>query len=141
MFSYSVTLLDPFAGKATRTYAVVAATFTAARVITDAFLLAIQNWTDLAVVEERLTEIDPIAAAAGANSNIDRGATMQFDLGAGKTASLNFPSPLVSTINPDRSVDLADPLVSAWTAPFIAGDLTLSDGDVAIGVIKGTLDK
>lgn len=141
MFQMSLTLLDPFAGKATRGYDIVAADYAAARIVADAVLVAFQNWSDLGVVEVRLTEVDAVAGVAGPNSNVDRGATMQFDLGAGQTASLNFPSPIVSTINSDRSVKLAEAVVLAWTTLFTGGSLTLSDGDSTTSVIKGTLDK
>jgi hypothetical protein len=140
-YRYSLTFNDPFAGVSTRSYSLVAITFTAARLIADTVLAAVQGWTDLAVVKEELVESDAIVAVAGANSNVDRGATMQFDTGGGTTASINFPSPLVSTINPDRSVDLANGLVAAWTAPYLAGDITVSDGELVLAVIKGTLDR
>ena len=137
----SYTFQDPFNGVATRTYSLVAADYLAATTIAAAVLAAVQGWTDLAVVKQSLSEVTDIVASPGGNSNVDRGATMQFDLGASKTASINFPSPLVATINSDRSVDLANGLVAAWLAPFTAGDITVSDGELVVGTIKGTLDK
>jgi len=140
-YLYSLTFNDGFAGVATRTYAINAATFVAARLVADNILSAAQNLTTAWVVKELLTEGDAVAGAAGATSNVDEGLTWQFDLGGGKRASINFPSPVLSVVNTDRSVDLLDPLVVALLDIYTNGDIFVSDGELVLSVIKGQLDR
>ncbi|MCK5643001.1 MAG: hypothetical protein KAJ19_19495 [Gammaproteobacteria bacterium] len=140
-YLYSMTFNDDFSGVVTRSYHIIAADFIAARVISDAMLLAATNLSTAGIQKDSLAEQGLPAVAAGAGSNIDVGATFQYDIGGGKRASLNFPAPLTSVINPDRSVDLADGLVVAWHAQFVAGNVLISDGEGVISVLRGTLDK
>lgn len=138
---YGLTFNDPFSGVSTRSYELVAADFAAARLIADTVLLASTNLSTAGIVEERLTEKITLAGVAGGTSNVDEGLTFQFDLGGPKRASINFPSPVLTVVNSDRSVDLDNALVIAWTAPFLAGDILISDGEVVADIIKGQLDR
>lgn len=141
MWQYSLTVNDAFSGVATRTYNLVAADYASARIIADAVLAAAQNLSTAAVVKESLAEVDPIVAVPGGTSNVDEGLTWQFNLGGGKTASINFPSPVLSVVNSDRSVDLADPLVVALLTQYESGNITVSDGELVVSTLKGTLDR
>ncbi len=141
MFNYSLQFNDAFNGVATRTFNINAADITAARVTANAILAAAVNLTTAWVVKESLTQVDAVAGAAGATSNIDEGLTWQFDLGGGKTASINFPSPVLSVVNTDRSVDLADALVVALISIYENGSIFVSDGELVLSTIKGQLDR
>lgn len=74
-------------------------------------------------------------------SNRDEGLTFTMDLGAGKKATLKLPAPVKTSVQPDRSVDLTNAAVVAFLAHWIAGPFKISDGEEAVGVIKGVLDK
>lgn len=140
-WKYSLSLRDNFNGIASRSFDIVAADYAAARVVADAILAASGNLSDAAISEERLTEVLPVASVAGPTSNVDVGITWSFDLGAGKTAAINFPSPVLTVVNPDRSVDLTDPLVVALMTLYENGSILVSDGEAVAGVIGGKLDR
>ena len=74
-------------------------------------------------------------------SNKDEGATIQTDLGAGKTASLKIPAPEKGIFNADGSVDLTDALVTALESEYLSGEVTISDGEVVLDFKSGVLDK
>lgn len=138
---YTVSEQDAYNGKAARTFTLVAADYATARGIADNILAAFQNLSNAAVYEGKLSEVDTILSVADANSNIDEGITWQFNTGGSSTASINFPSPVKSVVNSDRSVDLADPLVAALLTIYTDGHITVSDGELVQFVIGGTLDK
>jgi len=140
-FIYSMTFNDAFNGVATRQFALVAADFAAAKLIADAILAAAQGLTTAAIVRDALSDTSEIVAIADVSSNVDGGLTWQFSTGPGRTGSINFPSPVMSVVNSDRSVDLADPLVAALMTIYTDGDITVSDGELVAFVIKGQLDK
>lgn len=75
-----------------------------------------------------------------AGSNVDEGLTFSLDLGDDKSAALKIPAPSKVAVNSDRSVDLTDGDISNLLDNWINGPFLISDGETAIGVIKGTLD-
>lgn len=140
-FRFSITFKDLFNGTISRTFALASATQIDADTISAATLSAVQGLTDLAVVKTELVQFTNIVATAGANANIDRGMTSQFGLGGPKQASINFPSPVISVVNSDRTINQADGLVSALMALYLSGDLLVSDGEVVVDVLGAVLDK
>jgi len=140
-FLYTMTFYDAFAGVATRSYHITALDFIAARVVADAQLAAGAALSTAGIQKDSLAEITSIAGVVGASSNIDEGITFQYNIGGGKRASISFPAPLTTVVNSDRSVDLSNPLVTAWNAQYLAGNILVSDGEGVVSVVKGQLDK
>lgn len=74
-------------------------------------------------------------------SNRDEGFTWQMDLDNGKRATLKLPAPVKTAAQADRSIDLTNAAVVNFLAHWIDGPFLISDGETAVGVIKGVLDK
>ncbi len=79
------------------------------------------------------------SVVAGANK--DTGVTISVDLGGGKRASLKIPTPLLTLINPDGTLDMADALITTLETLFTSGKVLISDGETALDFINGKLDK
>ena len=140
-FLQTLTFLDAYNTKTSRSYHITAADFAAARLIATNNLTTIQAIVLGAVIKETLAEQNFIGGVPGAGANVDTGATFTWDMGSGKTASTNLPMPVPAIINVDRSINLADANVLAWTANYTDGDILVSDGEVVQSVIHGELDK
>ena len=140
-FRQTLTFKDAFNGKTTRTFYLSAADYTTARADADSNLTAIQAISLGGVIKDELTERTDVAGVPGAEANIDVDATFNWDLGAGKTSSTQLPMPVYSIINSDRTVDVTNVNVVAWTDGYTSGNILVSDGEVVQSVIGGTLDK
>lgn len=141
MFIYSLTFLDAYTRKTTRTYELVATAYVDARAAADALLVDVQALTLGGVIRDQLSEVEDIATAPGAGSNVDVGVTIQMSLGGSKVASINFPMPIAAAINSDSSLNLTQTQVANFLANFTGGDVLVSDGEAVVSVLKGKLDK
>ncbi len=141
-FLQTLSFVDAYTRKTARTYFITATDFVAARVVSDLNLLAVQNLSIGAVVKDSLAEIDQIASAPAAGANVDTGGTFSMALATlGKSGSVSFPMINPSVVNGDGTINLADALVTAWTAQYVAGSILISDGEVVSAINSGTLDK
>lgn len=137
----NVSGVDAYDGKFTKRFVVNSIDYPtaisdAAAMITDLEALcagAILSYTVATLVQEGETP------AAGANR--DEGLTFTMDLGNGKTATLKVPAPVKDAVQSDRTVDLTNGVVAAFLANWENGPFLISDGETAIGTVKGVLDK
>lgn len=140
-YDVSVSIRDAFSGKTVRNYQVDAIDYPTALSDAAAMIASLEAYIGAGVLKYSVSTVTFENETPAAGSNIDEGATFQFDLGSGKTASLKIPSPDTGSVNTDRSIDLSDALVAALLAHWTAGPFLISDGETAVGPLKGTLDR
>lgn len=141
MWIYTLYFMDYYNRKAKRSYQVVGADYTTARANADLLLSAAQNLTEGYVAKDILSEVEDIAGAVTAGANVDEGASLQFSLGGTKTATLSFPMPIAGVRNVDGTIDILNAAVSAFTGLFTGGNVYISDGENAVDIIRGVLDR
>ena len=140
-WNYVISYFDAYGRSTTRTYGLAVADYTAARLRADSVLAALQNISELGIFKDSLQEVSAISGSAAAASNVDEGATLTWDIGSFKKASQAIPGPVKAIFNADSTVDLANAAVLAWEVEMVSGEVTISDGEVAINLVRGTLDK
>lgn len=140
-FRYTLTFVDYYQRPSTRTFYTTVADYATARAAADALLVDAQALSTAHIVKDELTEVSDIAGAAAASSNVDEGLTLQYNLGGVKRASQNIPSPVKTIFLADGSADTGNVLITAWTANFLTGGWTISDGETPVSVLKGALDR
>lgn len=141
IYNGSTTLRDAFNRKSTRRYEIDAVDFVTALAAMAAFVIDLAALTDADVLRSEVGQKVEVVDSVTAGANIDEGLTLQFDLGAGKSASHKVPSPDKSIFDVNGNADLADALVSDYTDNFISSGFLVSDGETAVGVNSGKLDK
>lgn len=89
-------------------------------------------------ISERIVYTD----AATAGSNVDEGAHIVARKDDNYNVSLAIPMPEASIRNADGTIDIESALVTDYTSNFTAaGDFTVSDGELIVELIGGTLDR
>ena len=117
------------------------ADYITARARADTLLAALQNLSELGLFKGALQEVDAVAGSAAAESNVDEGATLTWDLGSFKKAAQSIPGPVKAIFNTDGTVDPSTAQMVAWIAEMTSGEVTISDGEIASAFIRGILDK
>lgn len=141
IFDVTVQIRDAFNGRTTRRYQVDSADQPTAQADAAAMVADLTTYIQAGIQKFGVTEVTITGVTPGATSNIDEGATFNMDLGGGKSAALKFPSPDLASVNPDRSIDLSNTAVDDLLQHWINGPFTISDGETAVGVNSGVLDK
>lgn len=140
-FKQTITFEDSYSSKVSRTFFITATDFPAAVIVAAANLLAVTALTLGGITKEELAVVTQVGGTPTAGANVDTGATFNFNLGNGKQAPISFPMILPAVVNPDRSIDISNVLVTDWTDQYVAGSILVSDGEPVISVIGATLDK
>jgi hypothetical protein len=95
-----------------------------------------------ATVKTRVAVDELIASVPQAGANIDAGGTLHCRLDNGKLYGLKIPAINPSIVNADGSIDISDPLVTAFVAHFqTGGEYTVSEGNLITVVEYGELDR
>lgn len=117
------------------------ADFAAAMALAAAVLADLQAITGMGVLRYTITQEFSVLSGATAGANKDAGITLSVRKADSRRDTLKIPSPESSYLLPDGTVDITDAIVTDWFANFTtAGDLTLSDGEVASELLSGHLD-
>jgi len=100
------------------------------------------NLTELDIlaytVKQRVVYTDTVVAGA----NRDEGVTFQLRKADNFRGTIGVPGPINGIFNPDGTVILTDAAVAAFISNFlVGGDFTFSDGEQAVALLRGTLDK
>ncbi len=141
IFETTWIIVDDFKRRTRTTYKQDAVDFDEAIVNEDDMSNALSGLLGGAVIQVSTAQVTDLVDVATANSNIDEALTFQFGLGGAKTASRKTPAPLKSYLDGTGNVDLADPLVTAYTDLVVGGPFLISDEEVALAVNSGQLDK
>jgi hypothetical protein len=139
----TVTLIDSFNSTVSKRYDMEATTLSQALTDMTALVADLEAVTDLGVVSVTFSQKDvSLESAAGADSNIDVGATFRVRLDNGKVAAHKVPGFPQSKVSSDRNIDVADADVAAYFANFeAAGAFKISETNVITAVLSGKLDK
>lgn len=106
------------------------------------FATAYQNISELALVEYRVTDVNPVASVAAAGSNVDEGATFRAQLDTpNKYASVQVPGIIQAARNTDGTIDMSNAQIQAWVAFYESGLVTASDFETVVTIESGKLDK
>lgn len=140
-FQGSVLLRDAYNRVSTRKYELEAADFVTALANMALFVIDLAALTDADVLRSIVAQKVEVTDSVTAGANIDTGLTLSFDLGAGKSAAHKVPAPVASIFDANGVADLTDALVSDYVANFTSGAFLISDGETAVGVNSGMLDK
>lgn len=143
IYDLSYTLRDAFQRKSTRSYQVTALDFVAAQVVVSTLMAAVANLTNAEILKTNLAENSPYTDTVTAGANIDAGLTVVWEIGGipGKQGVTKVPAPDITLFDAAGVLDLADARVTAYAAPFLAGDVLISDGEVVDAILNGRLDK
>lgn len=140
-FNFSVTLRDAYQRESTKRYEVSAADFAAAQAAIAAYLADLENITEAEIVKSVASQQTPYVDTVDAGANIDEGVTFVFEKADGFKATTKVPAPINAILLPDGSVDTSLLLVTDWADNFLNGPIYVSDGEVAIALLSGTLDR
>jgi hypothetical protein len=110
--------------------------YATARTAADNFTTDAQNLTDGYLYRETLAETQDIAGAAAATSNVFERISATMDLGAGKRANLQVPSPVAGAFV-GNSLDTGAAVWTDYEANINTGGWTISDGESVSGTISG----
>lgn len=97
--------------------------------------------TECNILNYTISNIVPFADAVTAGANIDAGVTLSWDLGAGKQAASQVPSPEAAILDGYGNVDLTNAAVLAFESEYTSGEVLISDGETALDLLAGKLDK
>lgn len=134
-------MLDAFGRRTTKRYELDALDFVTAQANMALFVIDLAALSDSEILRTTVAQTVEVADTVTAGANKDEGLTMQFDLGAGKSAAHKVISPVKSIFDANGNADLTDPLVTNYAANFTSGAFLVSDGETALGLNKATLDK
>lgn len=89
-------------------------------------------------VSYRVTYTDTVVAG----SNRDEGATLVLRKEDNRKATMRVPAPINTIFDGNGNVSIVDTGVTGYTLNFMSGgNFTLSDGEQAVQLLSGTLDK
>lgn len=143
-FSYSIQMKDAFNRTTRRGGQVEAIDFDAAQLAVTDYVGAVAAMLLVGVVSYRVWQDTDFATVIAAGSNIDQGATFVWELNvllSGKKAVTRYPGPSLTIFDANGNLDLLDPLVLAVRTQLLAGSIRISDGEVAVDLLSGQLDK
>lgn len=132
---------DAYTRKGTKRFQLEVVDHAAALTRAASLVGALANIMEAEIVKYTVWQEVAYSDTLDAGANKDEGATFSCDLGAGKEAALKIPSPLHSIRNADGSIDLLDAAVTGLESEFLSGEVLISDGEVVLDFLKGTLDK
>lgn len=149
VFQLRVTLEDAYSRQTTRSYetedisgADKGAEFLTARGYAATLITAIEGLSDANVLSWTLGERVVNADSVSGNANVDEGLTLVLRKTDNYKGVLKIPAPVMTVFNPDETADITDPLITAFTDHFVAGNgFTFSDGENQTALVKGRLDK
>ncbi len=139
-FLSTVLMQDAFGRRSTRRFEQEAISFVTALADMAALVVDLEALSDSEVLRTAVSQVVEVSDTVTALANKDEGLTLQFDLGAGKSAAHKVISPDKSIFDENGNADLTDTKVSDYVANFTSGAFLISDGEVVLGVNKGTLD-
>lgn len=140
-YNVSLKLRDAYKRRATLRRQVDAVDFTIAGTKAGALASAMANLMEAEILAYSVGQDTDYSDTVDTGANLDEGITITCDLGAGKTAPLKIPSPVNGVLNADGTVDMTDVLITSLESQYIAGDVLISDGEVALGFLSGKLDR
>jgi hypothetical protein len=144
-YNVYIELVDAYNRSSVKRYKTISTMLDHPTAVTAAAALA----ADLAA----LTEMDVLAHSVAlrtvytdtvtAGANKDEGITLSVRKANNFRDILRVPAPLNAVLNPDGTVDITSALVTDYYDNFVSGsgDFTLSDGEQAIALLAGKLDK
>lgn len=143
IYSLTYTLRDAFDRLSTRGAEITALDFPAAQAVQATLMTAVGNLTEAQILKTSLAEILPYTDSVTAGANIDAGLTVVWEIGGvpGKKGNTRIPAPDLSLFDANGVLDLADARVTAYAAPYLAGDILISDGEVVDAILSGRLDR
>lgn len=143
IYDLTYTLRDAFKRLSSRSAQITALDFVAAQVVQATLLTAVGNLTNAQILKTSLAENLPYTDSLTAGANIDAGLTVIWEIGGvpGKKGNTKIPAPDITLFDANGVLDLADARVTAYAAPFLAGDVLISDGEVVDAILSGRLDR
>lgn len=141
VFDISYKLVDAYGRDKLKVFQVNSIDLPAAQTWAGLLTTALSNLTELRILEYAVRVPTVVVDTVDAGANRDEGATFQLRKADNQKHSVSIPGPVQGVRNPDGTIDIADPLVTAFWDLFIGGDGRVSDGETATELIKGTLDK
>lgn len=143
-FGLTMIFLDGYSRKTSRSYEIEAIDHATALADAASFVAATAPMTRCGIVKWRLWQDVDYATAVVPGANKAAGLTMVWELspaGSEKLAPTKLPAPFEAHFDSNGNLDLADAAVLAYAAQMTSGNVLISDGEVAVELKKGTLDK
>ena len=141
IFNMALTYVDDFQRRGTKRYELDTLDFTAALARAATLATALSNIMEGDILKYTVGQEVPYTDTVVADANRDAGITLSCDLGAGKTAAIKVPTPTMTVVNADGTVDLTDGLITALETEFLSAEVLVSDGEVVLDFLSGKLDK
>jgi len=140
-YGLSISYADAFERRGNLSRTIVALDNIAAMTLAGVVVGAMANIMDADILSYSVSTDVVYTDTVVAGANKDVGITLSCDLGGGKRAALKIPTPALSVVNGDGSVDMTDALITALESEYIAGNILISDGETVVRFISGKLDK
>lgn len=141
IFNMALTYVDDFQRRGTKRYELDVVDFAAALTRAASLTSALADIMEGDILKYTVGQEVPYTDTVVADANRDAGITISCDLGAGKTASIKVPTPTMTVVNADGTVDLTDGLITALETEFLSTDVLVSDGEIVLDFLSGKLDK
>lgn len=149
VFNANIVLRDAFGRKTRKMYQTeditdidVGAEFLTAYNETGLLLADLQAVTQAEVLSYTVQAKVAVTDSPGVGANIDEGMTLVTEKADSESAILKVPAPDLSLINPDGTVDTTAAAVINYHNNFTtAGKFTVSDGEKAVVLLSGRLDR
>lgn len=142
MPTYDATIVmeDDFNRKYRTSLNISAADVGAAETVLAAQAVLMSNVTELEVLWTTLSIKTVITDTVTAGANKDEGATFSVRKANNERSPVRIPGPIQAMRLGDGTIDLTNTDVIAYFAPYLNGDILVSDGELVTEVKSGKLD-
>lgn len=149
VFTVGFSLRDSYKRKTRKTYyteditgADVGAEFLAAQTAAGDLATDLAALSEMEILYYNVGLKTVYSDTADADANVDEGVTFTVEKADNEDATVKVPAPIPGIFNVDGTVDMTNAAVTAFLSNFQAGgSFTISDGEKAVNLVKGRLDK
>lgn len=144
IFDLTIFFIDGFNRKTTRSFMVDTVDHPTAVAAAASFVSFTAPMSRCGITKWRLSQDTDFATVIVPGANKDAGLTMIWELGvlgSGKLAATKLPAPFDNFFDSNGILILDVSAVEDYTTEMLLGAIKISDGEQAVALIKGSLDK
>jgi len=140
-FQATITLQDSFDRRSTKRFEGAFADFAACQTALVLLVADLDALSTAQVIGYSAGQKDSYSGSLVAGANLDAGITLSVLKDDNEKAVLKVPSPLLTVVNPDGTVDTTNALVTDYVDNWITGTWYVSDGETVDSLLSGKLDR